>query len=136
MSVKVSKHLAAYEKSSTALTIGTPTSIVCAKNVADKDFKYTAYVKISVEKGKKYEVNYASKTIGASQISVSPVSYQYIDDFEKVTKNSDSIDDAINGMGEGAGKITFTAYESGDVYLEFYTDAALYTTIDVSAVVK
>ena len=64
------------------------------------------------------------------------VSYQYIDDFEKVTKNSDSIDDAINGMGEGAGKITFTAYESGDVYLEFYTDAALYTTIDVSAVVK
>lgn len=136
VSVKVSKHLAAYEKSSTALTIGTPTSIVCAKNVADKDFKYTAYVKISVEKGKKYEVNYASKTIGASQISVSPVSYQYIDDFEKVTKNSDSIDDAINGMGEGAGKITFTAYESGDVYLEFYTDAALYTTIDVSAVVK
>ncbi len=82
------------------------------QDVADKDFKYTAYVKISVEKGKKYEVNYASKTIGASQISVSPVSYQYIDDFEKVTKNSDSIDDAINGMGEGAGKITFTAYDS------------------------
>ena len=43
---------------------------------------------------------------------------------------------ATDRSEEGAGKITFTAYESGDVYLEFYTDAALYTTIDVSAVVK
>ncbi len=127
--VKVSKHLAAYEKSSTALVPnGAPVSVVCAKNVQDKDFQYTAYVKVSVTEGKTYEVSYSSKTIGVDSVSVDAYDPQYVlsGDLSKVSGD----------YANGSGKVSFTARKSGDVYLEFTTTDTLYTTIDVSAVEK
>jgi hypothetical protein len=123
VNVKVVRHQQGYEKSSTALTLNTPTNVVCAKNVTDDDLKYTAYVKLSVEAGKTYNVSYASKTIGADDISVSVVSGSTSYAF---TSNTSS-------LGAGAGNYTFKALTSGDVYLELQTDDTIYTTIEVTA---
>ena len=147
VNVKVSKHLQGYEKSSTAVTLdGTPVSVVCAKNVQDTDLRYCAYVKVPVVEGQTYEINYAAKTIGVKNLSVTPVSYSLISDYKHYTNsfvyNDDDdyyYNDDVNidsSYADGSGKITFRADGSGDVYLEFRTDSTLYTTIDVSAVAK
>lgn len=147
VNVKVSKHLQGYEKSSTAVTLdGTPVSVVCAKNVQDTDLRYCAYVKVPVVEGQTYEINYAAKTIGVKNLSVTPVSYSLLSDYKHYTNsfvyNDDDdyyYDDDVNidsSYADGSGKITFRADGSGDVYLEFRTDSTLYTTIDVSAVAK
>lgn len=122
VNVKVSKHLKAYEKSSTALTLNTPATLVCAKNVKDDDLKYVAYAKIAVEANKTYVVNYAAKTIGVDDISVSCVSGD-------IYKTSPS---GIVKGGIGTGTYTFTAESSGDVYLEFATNDTIYSSIDVT----
>ena len=141
VNVKVSKHLQGYEKSSTAVTLdGTPVSVVCAKNVQDKDLRYCAYVKVPVVEGQTYEINYSSKTIGVKDLYVSPVSRSLISDYRHYTGSSESDDDddiyIDSSYADGSGKITFRADGSGDVYLEFRTESTLYTTIDVSAVAK
>lgn len=121
VNVKVSKHLRAYEKSSTALTLNTPATLACAKNVKDDDLKYVAYAKIAVEANKTYVVNYASKTIGVNDIDVRCVS----GDIDKLS--------SPGGASMGSGTYTFTANSSGDVYLEFATYDTIYSTIDVTA---
>jgi hypothetical protein len=123
INVKVSKHQQGYEKSSTALTLNTPANVACAKNVTDDDLKYVAYVKLSVEAGKTYKVSYASKTIGADDVSVSVVSgsTSYVSTFN------------TSSLGAGAGSYTFRAMASGDVYLRLSTSDTIYTTIEVTA---
>ena len=147
ITVKVAKHLAAYEKSSTALTLdGAVASVVCAKNVADEDLQNVAYVKIPVEQGKQYEVSYASKTVGTNDLSVSMMSWEKVTGYHVNSKNNnyyydyDEDDYYVNStnsaFADGSGKVTFRAAVSGDVYLKFATSATLYATIDVSAVAK
>ncbi len=147
ITVKVAKHLAAYEKSSTALTLdGAVASVVCAKNVADEDLQNVAYVKIPVEQGKQYEVSYASKTVGTNDLSVSMMSWEKVSGYHVNSKNNnyhydyDEDDYYVNStnsaFADGSGKVTFRAAVSGDVYLKFATSATLYATIDVSAVAK
>lgn len=147
ITVKVAKHLAAYEKSSTALTLdGAVASVVCAKNVADEDLQNVAYVKIPVEQGKQYEVSYASKTVGTNDLSVSMMSWEKVTGYHVNSKNNnyyydyDEDDYYVNStnsaLADGSGKVTFRAAVSGDVYLKFATSATLYATIDVSAVAK
>lgn len=145
VNIKVSKHLLGYEKSSTALTLdGAVASIVCAKNVQDEDLRYCAYVKIPVVKGQSYEINYAAKTVGAKDLRVERATYDLITNYRHYTKTTsyydeDDDEDVVStdtSYADGAGKITFRATGSGDVYLAFRTDSTLYTTIDVSAVVK
>ena len=147
ITVKVAKHLAAYEKSSTALTLdGAVASVVCAKNVADEDLQNVAYVKIPVEQGKQYEVSYASKTVGTNDLSVSMMSWEKVTEYHVNSKNNnyyydyDEDDYYVNStnsaFADGSGKVTFRAAVSGDVYLKFATSATLYATIDVSAVAK
>ena len=147
ITVKVAKHLAAYEKSSTALTLdGAVASVVCAKNVADEDLQNVAYVKIPVEQGKQYEVSYASKTVGTNDLSVSMMSWEKVSGYHVNSKNNnyhydyDEDDYYVNStnsaFADGSGKVTFRAAVSGDVYLKFATSATLYAPIDVSAVAK
>ena len=147
ITVKVAKHLAAYEKSSTALTLdGAVASVVCAKNVADEDLQNVAYVKIPVEQGKQYEVSYASKTVGTNALSVSMMSWEKVSGYHVNSKNNnyhydyDEDDYYVNStnsaFADGSGKVTFRAAVSGDVYLKFATSATLYAPIDVSAVAK
>ena len=103
-------------------------------------------VKVPVVEGQTYEINYAAKTIGVKNLSVTPVSYSLISNYKHYTNSfvyNDGDDDYYDGdvnidssYADGSGKITFRADGSGDVYLEFRTDSTLYTTIDVSAVAK
>lgn len=146
VTVKVAKHLAAYEKSSTALTLdGAVASVVCAKNVADEDLQNVAYVKVSVEQGKQYEVSYSSKTVGTNDLSVSMMSWEKVTGYHVSSKNNNNfyydedgnyVSSTNSAFADGCGKVVFKAAQSGDVYLKFATSSTLYATIDVSAVVK
>jgi hypothetical protein len=134
VNVKVSAYKQPYERdnATTALTLGTAATVVCARNVTDEDLKYVAYVKLSVEQGKKYALSYTSKTVGTEDIWVS-------DAFDNATPeisydqriiSKDFTESEDHGY---YGKYVFTAKSSGDAYIRLYTDDTIYTSIDVTA---
>ena len=149
VNIKISKHLEAYEKNSTALQLNTAATITCAKNVQDKDLQNKAYVKIPVESGKTYVLSYASKTVAPGDINISCANNLmiYTDTWNNDTSktkweyNADDDDDYdgnmyYTGVADGCGKVTFEAAASGDVYILFSTPSVLSSTIDVSVTVK